>query len=157
MYHVAFEIEIVPQAAGHGDGSLRSIVPVEEILFVAARYDACALVVQQWRRVPLEDADVVAQAFQDHAGEEAAEGATDLLDGLRQTMSGTSFFRSISGSAGRARMCEFTLPLNGRPTPTEGIARKGNLCDYNNGVMNAHSPQQRSVVSSPYECSAVSK
>ncbi len=78
MYHVAFEIEIVPQAASHGDGSLRGIVPVKEILRVTTRYDACALIVQQWRRVPLEDADVVAQAFQDHAGEEAAERSTDL-------------------------------------------------------------------------------
>ncbi len=89
MYHIASEIEIVPQAAGHGNGSLRGIVPVEEILGVTARYDACALVVQQWRRVPLEDADVVAQAFRNHAGEEAAEGATDLYMILRQTVSGT--------------------------------------------------------------------
>lgn len=59
---------------------------MEEVLGGAAEDDAGALVVQEGGGGAFEDADVVAEAFEDDGAEEAAEGAADLwrwlLDGI---------------------------------------------------------------------------
>lgn len=96
---------------------------MEEFLGVAARYDACALIVEQWRRVPLKDTDIVAQAFQNHAGEEAAEGATDLdCCFCASDYDCASCCQENNQAVLVCPAGESTLPSNGAATTTERTA-----------------------------------
>jgi len=66
---------------------------VKELLSVAAGYHSCTLVVEKWCGISFQDADIVAEAFEDDAGEEAAEGAADLCFRVRDV-----WMRSAIGS-----------------------------------------------------------
>lgn len=71
-------VQIMPHRTDDSKRRMRKVVFSEESLGFSAGDDAGALGLEEGARVALEDANVVAQAFKDEAGEEAAEGAAAL-------------------------------------------------------------------------------
>jgi len=75
---IAFAVEVVAVFAGDFVLPLGEVILLEERLNIFARDNAGTLVLEQGRRVTLEDLDGVAETFEGDTGEEASQRAADL-------------------------------------------------------------------------------
>lgn len=81
MHDPALLVKVLAPLRIHCNGPSAAIIPVEPVGRVAACDDACALVLEERRRVALQYGGGVAELLERYAGEQAAQGAADLGGG----------------------------------------------------------------------------
>lgn len=78
MDDFALLVQVLSLVRADGDGPIASYVTVEEGECIATGDNACALIVQQCRRVPLQDSDAVTEILQGQTSGQATQGSSDL-------------------------------------------------------------------------------